>query len=247
MVNTHDILFISVFIFAAAALYSSVGHGGASGYLAVMALAGLVPQEMKPTALSLNILVASIATFRFYRADCFSWSTFWPFALASVPFAFIGGAFTLPGPLYKQFVGVVLLFAAFQLFRYTHRTKQVSPKQAPFILAIFFGALIGLLSGLTGVGGGIFLSPLLLFMGWADPRKTAGVSAAFILVNSVAGILGHYTSVKYLPSAIAFWAVAAVAGGVVGSGLGSRRFSTMTLRRVLAVVLAIAGLKFMIR
>ncbi|RJQ48138.1 MAG: sulfite exporter TauE/SafE family protein [Nitrospiraceae bacterium] len=247
MVTTYDIYLMSFFIFAAASLYSSVGHGGASGYLAVMALAGLVPQEMKPTALSLNILVASIATVRFYRADCFSWSIFWPFAFASIPFAFIGGAFTLPGSLYKQFVGVVLLFAAFQLFRYTRGTKQITPKPAQFLPAVFFGAAIGLLSGLTGVGGGIFLSPLLLFTGWADPRQTAGVSAVFILVNSIAGILGHYSSVKYLPNAIAFWAVAAVAGGIVGSGLGSRRFSSMTLRRVLAVVLAIAGLKFMIR
>jgi len=243
--NTSDIVFLSALIFVAALLYSSVGHGGASGYLAAMALFGLAPAVMKPTALSLNIFVAAIATIRFHRAKCFSWSIFFPFAVTSIPLAFLGGALSLPNPVYRQIVGIVLLFAAFQLFRYTQRATKITAKAIPFFRAVLLGAGIGLLSGLTGVGGGIFLSPLLLFTGWADARQTAGVSAAFILVNSTAGILGHLSGVKSLPDAIPFLACAAVLGGIIGSGLGSRQFSNMTIRRLLALVLVVAGLKFM--
>jgi uncharacterized membrane protein YfcA len=243
--DTYNIVFLAALIFAAALLYSSVGHGGASGYLAAMALFGLAPAVMKPTALALNIFVATIATIRFYREKCFSWSIFFPFAITSIPLAFFGGALSLPNPVYKQTVGIVLLFAAFQLFRYTLRTTRITGRSIPFLGAFLLGACIGLLSGLTGVGGGIFLSPLLLFTGWADARQTAGVSAAFILVNSIAGILGHLSSVKSLPDTIPFFACAAVLGGIIGSGLGSRQFSNMTIRRLLALVLAIAGLKFM--
>ena len=245
--STTDILILSLLILVAATLYSSVGHGGASGYLAAMALFGLAPAAMKPTALCLNILVASIATFRFWRAGCFSWSLLWPFAVASVPLAFIGGAITLPTTVYKQIVGVTLLYAAFRLFQFT-RTKADAratavTRNAPLPLAIFFGALIGFLSGLTGVGGGIFLSPLLLLMNWADTRRTAGVSAAFILVNSIAGLLGNFTSVQALPHAIPYLALAAIVGGLVGSEFGSRRLASVTIRRLLAVVLVVAGVK----
>jgi uncharacterized membrane protein YfcA len=243
--NIHDIAFLCFLIFAAAVLYSSVGHGGASGYLAAMALVGVVPAEMKPTALMLNIFVATIATIKFYQAKCFSWSIFLPFAITSIPFAFLGGKLSLPNPAYREIVGVVLLFAALQLFRYTRRTTAVTTKSIPFLGAFLLGSGIGLLSGLTGVGGGIFLSPLLLLMGWADARQTAGVSAAFILVNSTAGIFGHLSSVKSLPNAIPLLACAAVLGGIIGSGLGSRQFSNITLRKMLAGVLVVAGVKFM--
>lgn len=243
--NTYDIVLLSSLMFVAALLYSSVGHGGASGYLAAMALFGLAPAVMKPTALSLNILVATIATISFYRTKCFSWSIFLPFAITSIPLAFIGGALSLPNPVYKHIVGIVLVFAAFQLFLYTQRTTKITARSIPFLGALLLGAGLGLLSGLTGVGGGIFLSPLLLLTGWADARQTAGVSAAFILANSVAGILGHLSSVKLLPNAIPFLACAAVLGGIIGSGLGSRQFSNMTIRRLLAAVLIVAGIKFM--
>jgi uncharacterized membrane protein YfcA len=243
--DTYDSVFLAALIFVAALLYSSVGHGGASGYLVALALFGLAPEVMKPTALALNIFVATIATIRFYRVRCFSWSIFCPFAITSIPLAFLGGALSLPNPVYKQLVGIVLLFAAFQLFRYAQRATEITARSIPFFGAASLGAGIGLLSGLTGVGGGIFLSPLLLFAGWADARQTAGVSAVFILVNSTAGILGHLSSVKSLPDALPFLASAAVLGGIIGSGMGSRQFSNMTLRRLLAVVLVIAGLKFM--
>ncbi len=236
-----DIIFLSVLIFAAGLLYSSVGHAGASGYLAAMALFGLAPEVMKPAALVLNILVAVIATLQFCRAGCFSWDVFWPFAAGSVPFAFIGGALSLPGSIYKPVVGSVLLFAAYRLFRNRQEANISTARQVPVPVAVLFGAGIGLLSGTIGVGGGIFLSPLLLFMGWAQTRQTAGISAAFILVNSIAGIAGQMASVKTLPGDIFLWALAAALGGVIGSGLGSRRLANVTFYRLLAAVLIIAG------
>jgi uncharacterized membrane protein YfcA len=241
----NEIIVLSVLIFAAGLLYSSIGHAGASGYLAAMALFGLAPGIMKPTALTLNILVAAIATVQFYRAGGFSWSLFWPFAVTSIPFAFIGGAITLPGSIYKQLVGLILLFLAYRFFRYGQPAITYSDKPVPFIAAVMSGAGIGLLSGALGVGGGIFLSPLILFMGWAGTKQTAGVSAAFILVNSIAGIAGHLSSVKYLPDAIYFWAIAALLGGIIGSHLG-QRFSNAIFYRLLGIVLVIAGIKFIL-
>ena len=242
--NPTEIVTLSLLILLAAALYSSVGHAGASGYLAAMALFGLAPAQMKPTALCLNIIVATIATFRFYRAGCFSWSLFWPFAVASIPLAFVGGAITLPTTVYRQIVGVTLLYAAFRLFLFTRaKADTTATRNVPVIAAILWGALIGFLSGLTGVGGGIFLSPLLLLMGWADARHTAGVSAAFILVNSIAGLSGNFSSVQTLPPALVYFALAAVVGGLVGSEFGSRRLASLTIRRLLAIVLVVAGLK----
>jgi uncharacterized membrane protein YfcA len=239
----EDTFFIALLIFAAGLLYSSVGHAGASGYLAVMALFGLAPDIMKPIALVLNILVAIIATWQFYRSGYFSWRIFWPFAVGSIPFAFIGGALSLPAPVYKQVLGLILLFAAYRLFQFKHLEATDLAKPVPFLWAMLLGAGIGLISGAIGVGGGIFLSPLLLFMGWAKTKQTAGVSAAFILVNSIAGIAGHLSSVRFLPDAVYPWAIAAVLGGIIGSSLGSRRFVNATLYHLLAVVLVIAGAK----
>jgi uncharacterized membrane protein YfcA len=233
---------IAGLILAVAFLYSSVGHAGASGYLAVMALFGLAPATMKPTALALNILVAAIGTVKFYKAGYFSWSIFWPFAVGAIPFAFVGGRLTLPSTTYKVVVGLILLFAAFRLFRTTRQQKSdITP--LPLGIALCSGVIIGFLSGLTGVGGGIFLSPLLLYMGWAGLRTISGVSAAFILVNSISGLLGHVTSVTSLPASIPIWAAAAGVGGWIGAEYGSRKFSTTTLTRLLSAVLVVAGLK----
>jgi uncharacterized membrane protein YfcA len=243
-VTPTDVLLLSLLVMLAAALYSSVGHGGASGYLAAMALFGLAPAAMKPAALCLNLLVASLATYRFYRAGCFSRRTLLPFAAASVPFAFVGGALTLPTTIYKQIVGLVLIYAALRLFLHAGRKNETGETRLPPLrLALLLGALIGLLSGLTGVGGGIFLSPILLLAGWADARRTAGVSAAFILVNSAAGLLGNLASVRALPAALPYLATAALVGGVVGSELGSRRLPPPAIRRLLALVLVVAAVK----
>ena len=236
---------LTVLILAAAMLYSSVGHAGASAYLAAMALFNVAPDVMKPTALALNIVVATIATIKFYQAGCFSWPVFWPFALTSIPFSFIGGALVLPGSLYKPVVGAVLLYAAYWLL-VAKPAAVADVRSIPLWAALAAGAVIGLLSGLTGVGGGIFLSPLLLFMGWAKTKQTSGVSAAFILVNSIAGLLGHSSSVASLPGVIPVWAMAAVLGGWMGAEFGSKRIGNTTVRRLLAIVLVIAGLKMIL-
>jgi uncharacterized protein len=241
-----ETLLLTLLIFTAALLYASVGHAGASGYLAAMALFSLAPDMMKPTALVLNLFVASVGTARYARAGCFAWNIFWPFAVLSIPFAFLGGKLTLPVSTYKIILGAVLLFAAWRLaFKQSaHAPQELKPIVLPLALAM--GAAIGLLSGLTGVGGGIFLSPLLLLLGWADVRKTAGVSVAFILVNSAAGLLGHLESVKSLPHEIVWWVPAAFIGGLVGAELGSRRLTPLVMRRMLSVVLVIAGLKMLL-
>jgi uncharacterized protein len=240
-VDSVQVPILGLLIFGAAVLYSSVGHAGASGYLAAMALFGVAPAVMRPTALTLNIAVALITTARFYRTGHFSWPLSWPFLISSVPLAFVGGAITLPGAVYRVLVGLILLFVAYRMFWYAdHEKTAVRP---PLVAALGCGAVLGFISGLTGVGGGIFLSPLLLFMGWADFKQTAGTSSAFILLNSVAGLLGHISSVQSLPPAALVWAVAAVAGGIVGSEMGVRRLAEVTLRRLLAAVLLIAGLK----
>ncbi|MDR2173340.1 MAG: sulfite exporter TauE/SafE family protein [Burkholderiales bacterium] len=237
------IIGLAVLIFLAAVLYSSVGHAGASGYLAAMALFGLAPETMKPTALTLNILVAVIATMKFYRAGFFSWELFRPLALASVPFAFIGGAVSLPGYLYKPIVGLVLLYAAYRLLAGKGVKAEVShPSRLPLVAS---GAVIGLLSGLTGVGGGIFLSPLLLLLGWAETRQVSGVAAAFILVNSAAGLLGHYSAVSYVPGEVLAWAPAAILGGWIGAQYGSRRLPAPIILKLLSAVLLVAGLKML--
>lgn len=235
---------LALLILVAALLYSAVGHAGASGYLAAMALLGVAPAVMKPTALTLNILVATITTVKFYRARCFSFSLLWPFAVASIPCSFIGGYITLPGHIYKAVVGVILLFAAYKLIRAAHQVvEQATVKDIPRWAALLSGAVIGLLSGLTGTGGGIFLSPLLLLMGWAETRQSSGLSAAFILVNSIAGLLGNISSVGALPSSFFVFAPAAIVGGYIGAEYGSKRIATARLRQLLAAVLIIAGLK----
>ena len=240
--TTLDVSILTGLIFAAALLYSSVGHAGASGYLAAMALFGLAPDAMKPTALVLNILVASITTVRFYRAGCFSWPLLWPFALGSIPASFLGGALHLPTNIYKPLVGVVLLIGAARL-AWPGKQEAAETKPVPIAPGVLWGVGIGLLSGLTGTGGGIFLSPLLLFAGWAETRQTGGVSAAFILVNSLAGLAGRLTTMGELPAALPVWALAALAGGLVGASLGSRRLAPLRFRQLLALVLVIAGVK----
>jgi len=235
-------ILIILAIFVVAVLYSSVGHGGASGYLAVMAFLGVMPEVTRPTALVLNLFVASITAFQFYRAGFFSWSLFWPFAVTSIPFAFIGGMIKLPTNVYKIVLGLVLLFAAFRLaWKFTSDNKEVQPPQ--IWMALVIGAVIGLLSGLVGVGGGIFLTPILLLMHWSETKTAAGISALFILVNSASGLAGNYQQVSVLPQTVWFWIAAAIAGGIVGSMLGAKKFDSLTIRRVLAAVLLFAAVK----
>ena len=209
-----------------------------------MALFGVTPEVMKPTALVLNILVASIGTYKYVRADAFSWPLFWPFALAAVPLAYLGGTLSLPGHVYKPLVGLVLIYAAWHSFHKARRPWQAQTRPAlPWLLLA--GAGLGFLSGLTGVGGGIFLSPLLLMFRWAEARVISGVAAAFILVNSIAGLLGVMQHHPALPEALPAWAMAAVLGGWIGAEYGSRRLGNPVIQRLLAAVLLIAGLKML--
>lgn len=231
-------------ILLVAILYSSVGHGGGSGYIAVLALFSVAPAAFKPTALVLNILVSSVATISFARAGHFSWRLFWPFAAASIPCSFIGGYLALPLHLYQPLIGVILLFSAYRLFYHSeHVDTEIRQPSAP--IALCCGALLGLLSGLTGVGGGIFLSPLLLLLKWGRAREVSAVAALFILVNSIAGLLGHLSSLQAIPSFAPLLALAALIGGSIGAFFGSRRLPVMAVLRSLSVVLAIAGFKML--
>ena len=227
--------------------YAAVGHGGASAYLAALALAGIAPAEMRPVALALNVLVSSLATWKFYRAGHFRWRLFWPFAAAAIPLAYVGGAITLPGQAYKILVGTVLVYAAWQLWRSARAGDEMREvRQPPLAAAMAIGGAMGLLAGLTGVGGGIFLSPLLLMLGWAGTKQTSAVAAPFIFVNSVAGLAALFvTQGPSLPSYVWALAPAVLIGGWLGAEYGSRRFANPVLRRVLAVVLALAGAKML--
>jgi uncharacterized protein len=242
---TPEVLpFLTLAILVVAFLYSSVGHAGASGYIAVMTLFSLAPAEIKPTALVLNILVASIGTWQFWRAGYFSWSLFWPFAILAVPMAFVGGYLDLSTQAFKLLVGLVLLFSAARFF--WSPASEAATHQPSRTVAIPLGAGLGLLSGLTGTGGGIFLTPLLLLMHWAKTKNAAAVSVLFILVNSVAGLLGNLSSTRHFPSFAIALAVAAVIGGTAGSYCGSRRFDHLFIKRLLAIVLLIAGIKLVL-
>ena len=225
--------------------YASVGHGGASAYIAAMALVGIAPAEMRPIALLLNVLVSSLGTWKFHRAGYFRWRLFWPFAVVSIPMAYLGGAIMLPGQAYKVLVGLVLLYAAWQLWRSGKSGEEMREvREPPLGGAMAIGAAMGLLAGLTGVGGGIFLSPLLLMLGWAGTKQTSAVAAPFILVNSIAGLAaGFVAKSAVLPSYVWILAAAVLVGGWLGAEYGSRRFANPVVRRVLAIVLALAGAK----
>ena len=228
----------------AAILYSSVGHGGASGYLAVMALYGLDPALMKPAALSMNVFVTLLVLGRLSRAGHFDWRLFTPFAITSIPLAYLGGAVTLNSSWYKVIVGLALLLAMWRMLFTHERTGELSTPKLWIALPV--GGVLGFVSGVTGVGGGIFLSPLLLLLNWTTMRGSAAIAAAFILVNSIAGIAGYATTTQQWPEGIPVLIVAAVAGAIVGSELCVRRLAPDQLRKVLATVLAIAGLKMII-
>lgn len=228
-----------------ALIYSSVGQAGASGYIAVLALLGFPATEIKPTALVLNVLVATIGAIQFGRAGHFSWKLFWPLALLSVPGAFLGGYLTLPAEAFKLLVGAVLVGSALWLL-FRHRAPETT-QPPPLGLALASGGMIGLLSGLTATGGGIFLTPLLLFARWATIQQAAAVAALFVLVNSAAAIAGHVTSGQGIPPSAGVLAVAAGIGGTIGSYLGSRRrLPPRATHLLLAVVLLVAGIKLLV-
>ncbi|MFA6288747.1 MAG: sulfite exporter TauE/SafE family protein [Opitutaceae bacterium] len=239
-----DWAFLILPLFVVAVLYGAVGHGGASGYLAVMALAGIAPAVMKPTALTLNLAVSLIGTVLFFRAGHFAWRLFWPFAVTSIPFAFLGGRLDLPTHVFKLVLALALGFAALRLLLPAPKATDLRP--APFVWLLIAGAIMGLASGLIGVGGGIFLTPLLLLARWSDTKTAAAVSAPFIFVNSAAGLAGHSASLHNLPAAWPLLALTVVIGGFIGARWGSINARAAQLRPALAIVLGIASLKLVI-
>ena len=245
---SFDDTILTGLIFLAATLYSSVGHAGASGYLAAMALFGLAPDVMRPTALALNILVGSLAVWRYTKAGRGDWRLLLPFVIGSVTAAFLGGLIHVPANYYKPLVGIVLLISAAQFLRSAKNAEAAdqTAHRPPDWMALASGVGLGLLSGLTGTGGGIFLSPLLLFMGWSTTRNASGVAAVFILCNSSAGLAGTAFSFGALPQALPYWAVAALIGGLIGTRLGTKALPIPGLRVALALVLTIAGLKMLL-
>jgi uncharacterized membrane protein YfcA len=241
-----DPIVLAALFLVAAALYASVGHAGASAYLAAMALLGVVPEVARPTALALNICVASFVTIRFWRAGLLQPKALLPLVIASIPLAFIGGSIHVPANLYKPLLGAVLLVAAAGFFRTARKAadeQSSQPPTIPLLPALILGGTIGLLSGLTGTGGGIFLSPALIVAGWATTRQASGIASGFILVNSISGLLGNISAVGGVPSSLPLWIGAVLVGAVIGAEIGSRRASPPQLRYLLGAVLIVAGLK----
>jgi uncharacterized protein len=246
-VETTYILLVA--FFAVAVLYTSVGHAGASGYLAIMALAGVAPATMRPTALALNIVVALITVARFSRAGYFDWRNLWPFLVGSIPLAALGGSWKLANHAYYVVVALALLAAALVLFwrAFSENPGSALPApRIPVVPAVAIGAAIGLLSGLTGTGGGIFLSPLILLAGWASPKHTSGISAPFILVNSTVALIAGQVAWASLPGELPWFILVVVAGATVGTWLGLRRLSTRGLVAALGAVLLLAAAKLVL-
>jgi uncharacterized membrane protein YfcA len=239
-----DLAVLAALVMVAALLYSSGGHAGASAYLALMALFAVAPAVMKPTALVMNIAVASIGSTRFIRARAVPWHLLRPLCLGSMPAAFAGGAIKLSPGTYLMVLGAVLLVAASFLWLRPKTTVVRGAPPAGWLVGI--GVVLGFVAGLTGIGGGIFLSPLLILTGWEEPRRTSGAAAVFILVNSVLGLLGHASSMRFIPPQAIALGATAVVGGLVGSWLGVHRLRPLALRRVHAVVLLVSGAKLLI-
>jgi uncharacterized protein len=240
---------LCVAFFLVATLYTTVGHAGASGYLAVMGLAGIAATTMRPTALTLNILVALVTVIRFRQARLFSWRGLWPFLLGSVPFAAFGGALRLKDHSYYALVGAVLLMSSLVLVWRAFGKNLPSDEtlmRVKTVPAIVMGAIIGMLSGLTGTGGGIFLSPTLLFLGWAGPKTTAGIAAPFILVNSMVALTANLASTRELPAELPYLAAAALCGALIGSWLGANKLPSRALLVLLACAMTLAGMKLLV-
>lgn len=228
-----------------AALYSSVGHGGASAYLATMALFSVAPETMKPTALALNLLVAGFGAWRYWSSGLSNWKLILAFAITATPAAFIGGGIHLPAIYYRPLVGILLWLAAGRLLWQPKAIADCPVHQPSLGITLPTGALLGLLAGLTGTGGGIFLSPLIILLHWEEPRRTSGVVSAFIFLNSVAGLAGNAASVGYLPSELPIFLAVVGGGALLGTWLGVERLPRPWLLRTLGLVLTIAGAKLL--
>ena len=239
-------LSLAAAFFLIALLFAAVGQAGASGYIAVMAIAGFAPAAVKTTALALNLVVAAIGAIAFLRAGRLSWRNVWPFAVLGFPFSLVGGAVSLPEHVYFPVVGAVLLLSAAQMARAAllpGRGAAVPPETPPVAAALVTGAVIGFVAGTTGTGGGVFLAPVILAMNWGTPRQTAATTAVYNLVNSAAALIGAHAVWDRVPAALPWWVLAVAAGGLIGAVAGSRHLSDRWLRLILALLLAGSGLK----
>lgn len=238
-------IFFLLLLFIVAFLYAAVGHGGASGYLALMAVFGMMPEIMKPTALLLNLFVSLSAFVLFYKEGHFKWKIFLPFALASIPFSFLGGMISLDASIYKKILGILLLIPVVRLAAFPNKDMN-DLKQSTLFLSLLIGACIGFLSGLIGIGGGIILSPVLLLLAWTNQKQTAAISALFIFVNSLSGLAGQLTKGINFQSEMFILVGVAFAGGSVGAWFGARKFNQNILKYLLATVLLMASVKLLL-
>ncbi len=239
-----EILLFYCLLFIVAFLYSAVGHGGASGYLALMVLFGIAPEVMKPTALMLNLFVSLTSFIQFYRGKHFLWKIFLPFAIASVPLSFIGGAIVVDANVYKKILGLLLLMPIIRFLFFANFDVRETRKSNVY-LSLLIGGAIGFLSGLIGIGGGIILSPILLLMKWTNQKQTAAISALFIFVNSLSGLAGQLTKGIHFTTNMYAYVIVAFAGGLCGAYFGALKFKQSWLKNILAVVLMFASYKLL--
>ena len=242
MLQIENIYVFLLLLPIVAFLYATVGHGGASGYLALMALFSFAPETMKPTALLLNLFVAGIAFYHYYKAGHFSMKLFLPFAITSIPFAFLGGMIEIDAHIYKRILAILLIFAILKMLNVFGKENS-EIKDLKLWQGLVIGGLIGFFSGLIGIGGGIILTPIILLLHWGKMKEAAAVSALFIWVNSASGFVGQLTSGVALSSQLFILVAVALVGGFLGSYYGSRKFNNQRLRYLLAIVLSIASIK----
>lgn len=226
----------------AAALYSSVGHGGASAYIALMTLFGLAPAEVRPAALVLNIIVAGLGAIRYLRAGRFDWNVFWPFAIAAIPAAFLAGRIELAPSLYKPLLAAALALAALRYLVWPQTDAAKETHRPQLWVALLAGAALGALAGLTGIGGGVYLSPVMVYAGWSDPKRATGIAALFIVVNSLAGLAGRLSSLASVPAYLPWLIVAVIIGAVAGTSLSLAKLDKRGVLRALGVVLGLAAI-----
>jgi len=236
------VVLVALCLMIVAFLYASVGHGGASGYIAIMSLFNISVDVYKPIVLILNIVIAGIAFVQFFRAGYFRWRLCWPFIVSGIPFAFLGSRMAIHGRYYNLLLGIALIFPIVRLLGFNPALKGGS-KAVPFGLALIIGGAIGFVAGMLNIGGGIFLSPVIILMGWANAKEAAAVSSLFIVCNSVSGLIGSSNLSSAFNTTFYLWLGTAMAGGVLGSYLGSRNFRNITIQYLLAGVLSIACIK----
>lgn len=244
MIDQHLIWVFIPLLFIVAFLYASIGHGGASGYLALMALFSFQPEVMKGSALLLNVFVSFISFWQYHRGGHFKWQLFLPFVITSIPASFIGAYLTVDAVIYKRILGVLLIFPILRLFGLLGKESE-HLKELNKVAALVVGAIIGLLSGMIGIGGGIILSPVILLMHWGNMKQTAAVSALFIFVNSISGLAGLYSKGIVFDSQVYLWLLVAVSGGLAGAYFARKKFNNKVLKTILATVLLIASVKLL--